>query len=104
MNALLNIGLLRNTSGFVRLADINRAFDQFNVLDLKHRVAIGTNQEEDTYIVHVQGWTNDKARAIATALEQDCIAQYDLHECEGSVVGPRAADWGAFNAALFKLL
>jgi hypothetical protein len=104
MNALLNIGLRTNT-GTINAHDICVQFDAFHVADLKHRVAVATDlMEEDTYITHVSGWTRDKAYAIAHALHQDCIAQYDLEECEGALIGPHATAWGAFDARFFKLL
>jgi len=106
MNALLNIGLIRSANpagGYVRIHDICALFDGFAVCDHKHRVAI-VPDGEDTYICHVSNWSKDKAMAIAKALDQDCIAQYDLEECEGALIGPNAQAWGAFNAEYFKLL
>lgn len=106
MNALLNIGLKTNQGdALLTVHAICAVFDQWHVADLKHRVAIAADMmEEDTYICHVAGWSRDKAYAIAAALHQDCIAQYDLEECEGALIGPHADQWGAFDARYFKLL
>jgi hypothetical protein len=103
MNALINIGLCRNTEGFVKVHDICAAFDGFAVCDHKHRVVIDP-VGEDTYVCHVSNWDTDKAYAIAKALDQDCIAQYDLEECQGALIGPNAKEWGAFDPQGFKLL
>ena len=106
MKALINVGLLRNSEGFVRLSDINVALDTFAVEDLRHRVAVASHEsmEEDTYIAQVDGWDEGKAFEIAQALEQDAIAFYDLDECKGYMVGPHADVWGEFDSRLFKLL
>jgi hypothetical protein len=102
MNALINIGMLRNTEGVLRTHDIAQAFDQWAVMEYKHKVVEA--EPEATYIAHVSNWDTDKAHQLAKALDQDCIAQYDLDECEGKLVGPRAHVWGEFNGAFFKLL
>lgn len=106
MNALLNIGLNRaHFCGTVSVKEIHAALDEFGVTELKSRLSHATSlEDEQTYIAHVQGWTKDKAYAIAKQLDQDCIAHYDLDECEGALVGPDAAKWGAFDARHFKLL
>ena len=105
MDALLNIGLTRNTGGFVKAGDIEALFDSYGVVVMKARMQLAdTAQDEDTFIVHVSGWDKDKAFHAAWSLDQDCIAQYDLGECEGALIGPHADKWGEFNPKLFKLL
>jgi hypothetical protein len=106
MDALLNIGLLRNTGGFVKCAEVEQLFDTYGVVVHKARVEVAEpgTQEEDTFILHVSGWDEEKAFSAAWVLDQDCIAQYDLGECEGALIGPQAAKWGKFDAKYFKLL
>lgn len=106
MDALLNIGMTRNVGGFVKAGDIERLFDAYGVVIHKARfeVAEPGTEGEDTFIVHVSGWDKVKAFSASWALDQDCIAQYDLGECEGALIGPNAEKWGAFRPDLFKLL
>jgi hypothetical protein len=40
-------------------------------------------------------------RALATDLEQDCIAVYRPKTGNGALVGPRADKWGPFNPQYF---
>lgn len=102
MDALINIGLNTNTGGEIDLAMINAALDDYAIEDYGHRIE--PSVEEATYIAHVANWSDDKAFAIAQQLEQDCIAQYDLSECKGKLVGPKAAAWREFEPRLFKVL
>jgi hypothetical protein len=108
MHALINIGLNRNNGADAHVArhEIRNAFERFEVVELKYREALpepGT-EVEGTYIAHVSGWSRDKAWKIAAMLDQDAIAQYDLAECEGDLVGPNASVWGPFDPEYFKLL
>lgn len=104
MDALLNIGMTRNVGGSVRPVDVKSLFDSYGVVIHKVRIEVGNDSEEDTFILHVSGWDKEKAFSAAWSLDQDCIAQYDLGECEGALIGPNAEKWGAFRPALFKLL
>ena len=40
--------------------------------------------------------------SLAEMLEQDCIGVLDVDTGAGALVGPKAADWGAFNPAFFN--
>lgn len=40
-------------------------------------------------------------RALATDLEQDCIAVYRPKTKGGALIGPKAAEWGPFNPSYF---
>jgi hypothetical protein len=105
MNALINIGLVRTMAeegGYLRVRDIYAAFDAEYVEGLRHRIELG--EHEDTFVAHVANWTEDKGERIARALDQECIAQYDLDECKGRLVGPLAEKWGKFDPKFFKIL
>lgn len=39
--------------------------------------------------------------AMAEANQQDCIAVFEPETGRGTLVGPKAADWGAFNPDFF---
>lgn len=43
-------------------------------------------------------------RRVAEELDQDCIAVYRELTGAGSLIGPRAAEWGPFNPEYFLLL
>lgn len=40
--------------------------------------------------------------ALATALDQDCIALFDHSIGKGSLIGDRASEWGDFNPEYFQ--
>ena len=42
-------------------------------------------------------------KAVAVDLQQDCIAVYRPKTGGGSLVGPKAAEWGPFNPEFFIL-
>ena len=41
--------------------------------------------------------------ALATALDQDCIALWDHHIGKGSLIGDKADQWGEFDLKYFQL-
>lgn len=47
--------------------------------------------------------TDDRIHAVSEALEEDCIAVWDLMHREGRLIGPKAAEWGEFDPKLFIL-
>lgn len=102
--ALVNIGLT-SANGFVEVGDILEQFKEWHVELHQYRVHIGDGgQDEDTFIAHVEDWSDGKAWIIADSIGQDCIAQYDLSLCKGALVGPLAQEWGTFEVSRFKLL
>lgn len=103
MDALLNIGLTRNTEGYVRVSDIMSQFAIHHVQTHGGRVAFNPNGE-DAFIAHVTNVDADKLYSMSLALEQDCIAVYDLHACSGALIGPNAAAWGEFSPNYFQVL
>lgn len=107
MEALINIGLIRNDAhGYVKVKDIESLFRDFSIVEYGSRVAVLNADEagEDTFIAHVGNVDQAKLYVISQALSQDCIACYDLDTCKGSLVGPKAETWGVFNPSEFKIL
>lgn len=104
MEALLNIGLIRNDAqGYVKVRDIESLFRDFNVVEYQSRVVDGA-QNEPTFIAHVGNIDQAKLYVISQALQQDCIAAYDLSKCRGELIGPKAGSWGVFNPDMFQIL
>lgn len=104
MRALVNIGMWKAHGEVLRPSEIQSTLDNFTVEEFAHRITKQHETDELTYVALVDGWTDDKAMVIAKALDQDCIAQYDLDACEGKLVGPRTAQWGNFEPMLFQVL
>ena len=103
MDALLNIGLTRNTEGYVRVSDIMSQFAIHHIATHGGRVAFNPHGE-DAFVAHVTNVDEDKLYSISLALDQDCIALYELHSCTGKLVGPNASAWGEFSPAFFQVL
>jgi acetate kinase len=95
MNAIVNIGLNIGT----RVGAIDPAFAIHVVRDqgvLVERVDVRDSHTESTLILGLnRPLTLAEAHTVCHALRQDAIAQ--LSGDRGAVLGPKAADWGAFN-------
>ena len=111
MRVLVNVGLVRNTEGFLRGSDVAGAFDDegFEIVDSRITLAQGVN-DEDTWIGLIETGRGMVASfatiaAISKRLDQDCIAvaNPDHPDC-GKLIGPKAKDWGEFNPDYFKVL
>jgi hypothetical protein len=107
MEAMINIGLMRNVEpyGFVRIAEIEKQLEHWDITVLQSRVAIVDDlQDEDTYVARVDAYASEDALyAISVALDQDCIA-IRYADGQGKLIGPKAKEWGEFNPAFFKEL
>lgn len=54
-------------------------------------------------LAHDGGGILDRVEALCVELEQEAIAVY-IHGYGGRLVGPKAAEWGLFNPALFTMI
>lgn len=78
----------------------------------RHGFVYGNNRvvhsdTEPTLVIEVttDGMAVDnRIEMVANALNQDCIAVWYSDEGVGDLIGPRAADWGAFDPSLFFTL
>lgn len=62
--------------------------------------AVHQSDTEQTLVAHLdRALTPEEANAVSVALKQEAIAQ--MHEGEGELHGPKAADWRPFNPAYF---
>ena len=94
----VNIGLNSNKGGAVSA----RAVLQW-LLDARQvsRVSIANSATERTLVARIDAPLNaGEAYALCAAFDQDCIAQ-SADGISGALLGPKSADWGAFNPALF---
>lgn len=97
---ILNIGLL---TGGAEIADtcVFRAMRAAGILWERYE----HHQSDTEPTLAVECYANDdQIDLVATWLEQDCIAVWDLMHREGRLVGPRRADWGVFDPSRFLLL
>lgn len=69
------------------------------------RYAVVESSTEPTLVAEIdQPLSSVGAYRLAVALEQDCIAQRDVDSALydiGGLYGPRAAEWGPFDAEQF---
>ena len=75
---------------------------------LKHvngvrQIRISRDGDEPTVIIECDFITGSIA-ALATALDQDCIAVYNHSTGTGSLIGDKADQWGAFNPEYFQFI
>lgn len=102
---LLNIGLM---TGGVEIADTTayRAMRAAGILWEKvahHDWPNPDGSTEPTLVVEC--YANDhQVDLVATWLEQDCIAVWDMVHWEGRMVGPYRDRWPEFDPAQFVLL
>jgi hypothetical protein len=95
----LNIGLNRNVGGTVRAADV-----LMWIMSSARKVSAATIAQSDTeptLVARIDAPLSDaEAYALCAAFDQDCIAQ-SADGISGALLGPKSAEWGAFNPALF---
>lgn len=105
MNALINIGLRRGRYGAdVPMAEVLEAMKEVDVDLMKHAEVPADANSEPTCIAFVERANPAKLYRLSEMLGQDCIAVYNLDNCEGRLIGPDAAAWGEFNRDYFKVL
>lgn len=60
---------------------------------------------ERTSILHLRrDLTRSELYRLAVSLRQDAIACYSFGQRDGALIGPKAAEWGAFDPSLFLML
>jgi hypothetical protein len=64
---------------------------------------VSQDGDEPTVIIQCDFITGSIA-VLAAALDQDCIAVYDHSTDTGTLIGDKAAEWGAFNPEYFQLI
>lgn len=93
----INVGLRQGAHG--RTMPVQRALRELRaqgVEVLRYRVVPG---DEPTLVASVRKAPDWKLQRVARALRQWAIAR--CADGHGALVGPRAGEWGHFDAALF---
>lgn len=99
MTTLVNIGLHANGGGKVRPSEALAALRAVGGAQ-PIRAEIQHSDTEPTLVVEIaRPLYASSAFAVADALRQDAIAQWDGRD--GQLYGPNASAWGAFNPAFF---
>jgi hypothetical protein len=108
MRFLLNIGL--NVGATTTLsAHVARQILIANDLLPVNDGVVHASDTEPTLVIEVQPLSRNPflvlaaLKATADDLQQDCIAVYRPKTGGGSLVGPKAAEWGPFNPEFFIL-
>jgi len=75
---------------------------------LKHvggvrQIRISQDGTEPTVIIECD-FIHGSINVLATALDQDCIAVFDHSTGTGTLIGDKAAEWGAFNPEYFQFI
>lgn len=76
------------------------------VAEVEYSTPDGGTAVEPTLVVSINGAIGSGTLrgvvyTLAEELEQDCIAVLEPETGRGTLVGPKAADWGAFNPDCF---
>ena len=66
-------------------------------------VRVSYDGDEPTAIIQY-AFHKGSLLGLATALDQDCIAQYDHLTGKGSLIGDKAEAWGEFNPEYFQFI
>ena len=66
-------------------------------------VRVSYEGDEPTVIIQY-AFHKGSIYVLATALDQDCIAQYDHLTGKGSLIGDKADQWGDFNPEFFQFI
>jgi hypothetical protein len=67
------------------------------------KVNVSYEGDEPTVIIQY-AFHKGNIGVLATALDQDCIAQYDHLTGKGSLIGDKADQWGDFNPEFFQFI
>ena len=71
------------------------------ISDITH-LRVSYDGDEPTVIIRY-AFHKGSLLALATALDQDCIALFDHLIGKGSLIGDKAEAWGEFNPEYFQL-
>jgi len=102
-HTVLNIGLMGNDGQPVDKQAAINAVNRFLTPDDPHYV-VHQSDSEATLVVNARlGLWPSSVERLCVELRQDCIASMLFPERKGSLQGPKASEWGAFDPALFVL-
>ena len=96
----INIGLKNPFTGGTNTVDFTLSKALEFISDITH-LRVSYDGDEPTVIIRYV-FHKKSLVALATALDQDCIAQFDHLTGKGSLIGDRASEWGDFNPEYFQ--
>lgn len=102
---MLNIGLARNEYAGPKLhttSDVLGVLKAYGILN--NQTVCWTSSTEPTLVIHGVAPSDAAIYAVASLLNQDCIAVWNVEEQTGSLIGPRPEKWGKFDPAQFITL
>lgn len=104
MKLILNIGLARAGKPDIGPCTALRVLREAGFLVEASKLEQSDTERTLVAVVERRNLTDRFGHRVAQALEQDCIAAYNpaiKGRVAGSLLGPKAAAWGAFNPAFF---
>ena len=96
----INIGLNNPFHGDTNSVDLTISKALEFIADIT-QIRVSHDSDEATVIIDY-AFHKGSLLALATALDQDCIALYDHSIDKGSLIGDRADQWGEFNLEYFQ--
>ena len=96
----INIGLNNPFHGDTNSVDLTLSKALEFIADITN-VRVSIEGDEPTVIIQY-AFHKGSLAVLATALDQDCIAQYDHLTGKGSLIGDKADQWGEFNPEYFQ--
>ena len=98
----INIGLANPFTGEHNTVDktLTKALEFISDIT---KVSVSYEGDEPTVIIQY-AFHKGSIYVLATALDQDCIAQYDHLTGKGSLIGDKADQWGEFNPEFFQFI
>jgi hypothetical protein len=96
----INIGLNNPFHGDTNSVDLTLSKALEFISDITH-LRVSYDGDEPTVIIRY-AFHKGSLAVLATALDQDCIAQYDHLTGKGSLIGDKASEWGPFNPEFFQ--
>lgn len=98
----INIGLNNPFHGDTNSVDLTLSKALEFISDIT-AIRVSTDGDEPTVIIQY-AFHKGSLDVLATALDQDCIAQYDHFTGKGSLIGDKADQWGEFNPEFFQFI
>jgi hypothetical protein len=102
MSQYLNVGLQKNSGSkeFNSVHDTIAVCRQVGIIAGTYSVK--NSDTEPTVVIQLEVPAKQSTlHELSIRLEQDCVAFYDDETKHGSLIGPKAEEWGAFNEAFF---
>lgn len=104
MKKIINIGLNSNVNNLSEHAITLMSLKALKKLGSISGTVFKLSTTENTLIVYIETFNNqfdNNIFKLCDAIEQDCIAVYDVELNKGKLIGSLAKKWGSFNIDYF---